>query len=265
MHNVIQTIWKHLINSIYHQKAWLLPLRLFLALGWLRASTEKVVSLRWSDGESLAVFLQTARTETPFGFYRMLIDGVFLPNIDILSFLVAAGQGAIGLALLFGLLSQAALLAAIFLNLNFILAGVVNPSAFYIMIELVLLSNHMGAIWGLDAYFSRYIKQPWLVAQARPSQDFRLLRFQMIRCFALAGLLTGLSLIDFFYIKTFSPETSVEDPAMLLYILALFSIFYLLIGAMQIRSRLTQLRVWQVPNQFMPPLAETPNQPRVHN
>jgi len=228
---------------LQNHKAILLPLRFFIALGWLRAWVEKLISPEWISGEELHRFLKMAQGSTPFRFYKDLIEQVFLPNVEVLSLLVAAGQGAIGLALLLGLMSQAALLLGIFLNLNFIFAGVINPSVFYIMIEFVLLTSHVGALLGFDAYFSRSIKLPWLIAQAQPSRDARLLRFQFLRCWVLMLIVIALSFINFFYIEVFSPKASIEDPAMLLDVLAVFLLGHLFISMLQIRSRLSKLHI----------------------
>ncbi len=228
---------------LQNHKAILLPLRFFIALGWLRACAEKLSSSGWTSGEVLYSFLVRAQGNTPFRFYGDLIEQVFLSNIEILSLLVAAGQGAIGLALLLGVMSQAALLLGIFLNLNFIFAGVINPSVFYIMIEFVLLTSHVGALFGFDAYFSRSIKLPWLIAQSQPSRDVRLLRFQFLRCWFLMLVVIALSVINLFYIEVFSPEASIEDPAMLLDVLAVFLLGHLFISMVQIRSRLSKLHI----------------------
>ena len=189
------------------------------------------------------MFFYNAQNETPFGFYKLFIETLFLPNVEFLSFAVAALQMAIGLALAFGAVSQLALLLGLFLNLNFIMAGVVNPSVFYIMIELVLLSGHAGAVIGVDAYLSKFISQPWLIAQTQASQNRTTLKFQFWRNTFLIGLILTISIVDFSYIKAFSPEASVEDPAMLLYILAMFTIMQLVICNLQIQHRLQRLPV----------------------
>ncbi len=79
-----------------------------------------------------------------------------------------AGESAVGIGLVFGLLTPVSLLVAIFLNLNYLaLAGVrprdlsVNPAyqcaqgQNYTMIvsQLVLLALGAGSLWSLDAQF----------------------------------------------------------------------------------------------------------------
>src|SRR5690349_20741960 len=92
--------------------AYLLPLRLFIGIGWLRAFAEKAVDPDWSSGLTLSRFL-TAHLEAgsiPFPLYASLVRDVFLPGAAPLAWIVVAGQLLAGLALLAGAMTSAALL-----------------------------------------------------------------------------------------------------------------------------------------------------------
>jgi len=140
-----------------HQAQYLLPLRLFIALGWLRAGIEKLLDSHWRDGSKLLAFfeLQISGEHVPFPAYQGLMEGVFSQHVVFMSWLVALGQLFAGVAIFAGAFTTAALLGALFLNINFMLAGRVNPSAFYIMMELVLLQSKAGQLWGLDTWLSQ--------------------------------------------------------------------------------------------------------------
>ncbi len=95
-----------------------------------------------------------------FPFYHALVTDVFLPNAALLGWGVMLGELLAGVAILVGMFSNAALLGGLFMNLNFVLAGVPNPSAFYIIIQLTLFTGGVGAIVGMDAFLGRHLKTP---------------------------------------------------------------------------------------------------------
>jgi len=118
--------------------ALMLPLRLFLAAGWLRAGVEKVIDPNWWDGGALRGFLIEQESEMlPFfrAFSYAFVDPLALP----VAWLVVEAQLAIGLCLLLGKFPRRAVWAGVVLNLCFTMAGRVNPSAFYLVVELALL------------------------------------------------------------------------------------------------------------------------------
>lgn len=189
-------------------------LRLFIALGWLRAGLDKFLSPDWSSGEPLERFLtdQAAQGLVVFPFYRQLIDHVFLNHTLLLSAFISVGQLAVGIALTLGLFTPFALIAGLFMNINFMLAGAVNPSAFYIIIQAILLYSRAGQILGLDLWLAKHIAIPWLVSQAKTAGS------QMV---SLSAAL--ISMLFAFYCfkfrKPFVFHASIEDSALMLALL----------------------------------------------
>ena len=118
--------------------ALLLPLRLFLAAGWLRAGVEKVIDPTWWTGDVLDRFLIDQRSHM-LPFFRAFSDAFVAPLALPTAWLVVEAQIAIGLCLLLNRWPRRALWAGVVLNVCFTLAGRVNPSAFYLVMELVLL------------------------------------------------------------------------------------------------------------------------------
>ena len=172
----------------------------------------------------------------------MLIEGIFSQHIIGLSWLVAIGQFAAGLAIFTGTLTSAALISAVFLNINFMLAGRVNPSAFYLMMELVLLQSKAGQLWGLDAwlklkvrllaFYPRYIKTSYYTKHFLQSKHGVMTQIALYGGVSLAfvpfmtsiGFISCLQVIGLFKdIFSFLPcvnlEGFVEDPAMFLSLL----------------------------------------------
>ena len=144
-----------------------MPLPAFVGLGWLRASAEKLTDPNWRDGTTLAGFPrgQVERDAVPFPFYEAVIADVFLPHAAALGSVVLLGQLLAGLGILVGALTNAALLGGLVMNLNFLLAGAPNPSAFYVVIQLALLLANAGAVLGVDAHLARTVRSPLIAAQ----------------------------------------------------------------------------------------------------
>jgi thiosulfate dehydrogenase [quinone] large subunit len=206
-------------REIDKEGAYLLPVRLFVGAGWLRAAAEKLPEPGWRDGSELTAFLQghLAAGDVVFPFYAALVSDVFLPHAAALGWLVMVGELLAGLAILAGFFTNAALLAAIFMNLNFILAGVPDPSAFYFVIQLALFSAGSGAVLGLDSVLGRRVRSPLLVAASgRRSGCFRTRRRQLgalgLLCAAVAAYAAG-------HVGGLDPAGAVKDPAMILVVL----------------------------------------------
>ena len=223
---------RFVLDELRRPAATLLPLRLFIGLGWLRASVEKAVEPGWWDGTSLSAILlgQLADDRVAFPLYQALIAELFLPQAHGLGWLIMIGQLLAGAAILTGTLTNLALAAGLFMNLNFLLAGVPDPSAFYIVIQAALLGAGAGAVLGGDALLSRAIRQPLLVAQpeglrgATPGRTVYL---------AAAIIALGMALYALRQVEDFSPAGSVDDPAMILTVLSVIGAIGLLITYLQ--------------------------------
>ena len=203
--------------------AYLVPLRLFIGLGWLRACAEKVVDPGWRDGSSLAAFLSghVLAGDVVFPWYETLLAQVFLPHAAQLALAIVLGQLLAGAAITAGGLTNAALLGGLFMNLNFLLAGAPNPSTFYIVIQVALLLTNAGAILGLDMVLARTIHNPLLVAQPLAARRRRRWRVRPLPA-GVVSLVTMIYALP--HVTDWSPAGSVEDPAMIVTILALLSL-----------------------------------------
>lgn len=229
--------WAYLETELLKSNAFLLPLRLFIGLGWLRAGVEKLIDPLWWSGDKVAAFFgaQLAADAVYFPFYETLITQLFAPNAFALSWIILIGELLVGVSILTGTLTNLGLLAGIFMNLNFVLAGVVNPSAFYIVIQAVLLSANAGTVLSMDSVLSRY-SGSFLIAQ--PASSERGNKPSRRRALLVGGILCALAaLLAVPHIRDFGPH-SVDDPAMLLFILLmlgamLFGIHFVRRSAMQ--------------------------------
>lgn len=228
-------LWAYLETELQKTNAFLLPLRLFIGLGWLRAGVEKMLDPLWASGIKMPLFFhaQLAADAVPFPFYETLITQLFESHAFVLSWVVLIGELLAGMAILTGTLTNLALLGGLFMNLNFVLAGVVNPSAFYIVIQGALLSGGARATFGGDTILASYRRSLAIAAPPSPARGSRswgkwIVLMSSVLYSAAATLVVP-------YIRDFGPN-GVHDPAMLLFILlvlgtVLMSIHYVQMAA----------------------------------
>ena len=217
---MISIIIKSIKEDILKNTVFLLPLRLFIGLGWIRAGTEKIVSEQWISGEILNNYFiaQLSNGSIQISFYIQCIEQFFIPNVQSLIWIIVIGQLLAAVSIFFGIFCNFGLLGGLFMNLNFILAGSINPSAFYMIIQSVLFTANTGAIVGLDKIICRYIPYEICVAQIngkKPNPTIEKWSYftLIIGSFCLAGIV-------FPYIKDFSPN-AIHDQGMIIFILSI--------------------------------------------
>ena len=116
----------------------IVPLQLFVATGWLRAAIEKIIDPAWWSGDTLSAFLSEQRVEM-LPWFRWFSDATIEPIAPVVAGIVLITQLAIAGCLLGNRWVTRALWAGIVLNLCFTMAGRVNPSAFYLVMQTALL------------------------------------------------------------------------------------------------------------------------------
>jgi thiosulfate dehydrogenase (quinone) large subunit len=140
---------------------WLL-VRLYAGYEWLTAGIAKLGSPVWTGphaGGALGGFVSGALKKTGgahpdvAGWYASFLQNYVLPHAAAWSWLVALGEIAVGLALIFGLLTGIAAFFGGLMNANYLLAGTVstNPMLFILATWLVLAWRVAG-YWGLDRW-----------------------------------------------------------------------------------------------------------------
>ena len=169
----------------------LLPLRLFLAAGWLRAGAEKLIDSQWWNGNKLRTYL-TTQHELALPFFRPVMDHWIAPGARLVAIVVVVTELAIGLAIAIGKPLRLALRWGFVLNVIFIMTGSVNPSAFYLVMQMVLLFAIADGVIGV-----------------RPSSP-------SWRTIALAGVSATATIAMVPYIDTIEPAKVIHDPAMML-------------------------------------------------
>ncbi|MRX71883.1 DoxX family membrane protein [Bacillus lacus] len=140
--------------------AWTV-LRIWLGVKWLEAGWYKVV-----DGFDAEGFLHgaiaKAAGDSPAvaGWYAAFLEGFALPNVKLFNILIPWGEVLVGIGLILGVATIPALLAAAFMNLNFLLAGTVSTNPILITAAFILLFVRKDAYaWGGDRVLIPYIKK----------------------------------------------------------------------------------------------------------
>ena len=235
--NPVTALLTWISSETSKEGAVLLPLRLFIAFGWLRAAAEKGLNPNWFDGGVIGAFLNTQLNgnHVVFPAYAWLISNLFLPGAPVLAWVILIGQVLVGLGLVFGAYSRAALIGGLFMNLNFIAAGAPSPSVFYVVIQIMLLTSSAGRVFGLDGIAHQNTILRSLVQPARHRIGRQRMRFRVSRhlLLAMAAICAILALGVLPYAKDFSPKGSINDPAILMCVLGLFTAGQYLIRAIR--------------------------------
>lgn len=201
--NLLRRLWCSSVSRYRGLPPWILLTQLFLAAGWLRAAAAHGIDPEWWSGAVIAGF-QLEYRELSVEWYRITIgDGLVATWPVVIAWVVFLAQVLVGLMLALNVRPLAALAVGAFLNINFCLAGAVNPSIFYLIIGAAL------ALWRVDH-------------SVGPMQTQRLIAGStLIGATALGALLPEIATID--------PANVIDDPAMVLSFLVL-----LWVGALRV-------------------------------
>lgn len=131
-------VGRHLVDIVKHRvegtTAWILIVELFLGLGWARATVEKVIDPAWWSGEALRRFV-TDHDRLALDWFEPFLSGVVVPLAVPVGLVVLVAEGLAAFTFLAGRGRSIGLTAGIGLNLTFLAAGAVNPSAFYLVLQ----------------------------------------------------------------------------------------------------------------------------------
>ena len=196
--------------------SWVLLVELFIGLGWLRAAAEKVIHPDWWTGDVIRRFVMEHQDQA-LGWYSPFVDAVVSPAAMLVALVVLALQLTAGLCLVSGRRRGLALGLGILLNLHFMAAGAVSPSAFYLLAQGTLVL--------------------WMVEQ-RPTI------FSIRRLVLAAGVATFVASASLPLISTVDPAHVIEDPAMMF----VFGGALTIVACAQASSRINAARGTSRPN-----------------
>ena len=148
-----------------------LPIRLFLGVEWLEAGLHKFEDPAWMSGgsalrgywERAAAIPETGRPAITFEWYRDFLNWLLSMNAETwFAPLITFGEMAVGLGLLFGILTGIAAFFGATMNMSFLLAGSAstNPIMFALAVGLILAWKVAGYI-GVDRWLLPRLGTPW--------------------------------------------------------------------------------------------------------
>ncbi len=137
---------------------------------WFLAGWEKVIapSVWGTSGVAIKGFVAGALAQTSGahasvqGWYAWFLQHIVLPNAGFFSFIITWGEVAVGLGVLFGVLTGIAAGFGVLMNLNYLLAGTVSINPVLGMFGLFLVFSWRVCGWiGLDRVLLPAIGLPW--------------------------------------------------------------------------------------------------------
>ena len=117
----------------------------------------------------------------PIGWYKEFLETTVLPHATLFATLQTVGEVAVGLGLLFGVMTRLAAVVGLFLALNFGLASQwmsFGQQGFHLLLitsMIIFLVTGAGRLWGIDQWLRRVRAVRWLtmlllVGVASPAQ-----------------------------------------------------------------------------------------------
>ncbi len=189
----LSTLAAKAVDGYQKLPSWVLLPQIFLAAGWGRAAVAHALSGDWWRGQEVLDFVAT-ETEHRVGAYGYVLRWIVEPLPTTTAVVVVTGQLLVAVMLALNYRVGVALGIGAFLNIQFILAGAVNPSIFYLVATLGIV------VWRLET-------------AASPATIRRLARVTPYAAVAVAVALTP-------SVRSLDPETAKEDPALVLIFLA---------------------------------------------
>jgi thiosulfate dehydrogenase (quinone) large subunit len=138
-------------------------IRIWLGYNWMTAGYHKL-----ADGFDASGFLKGAIANPVMGpdgapvysWYVNFLESFALPNIELFNFIVPLGEFLVGLGLLLGCLTTAAMFFGLVMNFSFFLAGTVshNPTDIFFG-AIILFAGYNAGRYGLDRWVVPFLSK----------------------------------------------------------------------------------------------------------
>jgi thiosulfate dehydrogenase (quinone) large subunit len=150
----------------------LLFLRLYLGYEWMTHGWAKL-----TGGFDAGGFLNNAinnpvldkATNAPiYPTYLAFIEHFALPNVKLINVMIPLGEFLVGLGLILGALTTAAIFFGLMMNFMFMFAGTVSTNPWYTLLGMVILVAGANAgRFGLDRYVLPYLRNLFVGRKAK--------------------------------------------------------------------------------------------------
>jgi thiosulfate dehydrogenase (quinone) large subunit len=138
-------------------------IRLYLGYAWFTAGFGKITGGFDASGylkNAVANPVKGPDGNMVYGWYVNFLESFALPNIDVFNFIVPWGETLIGLGLMLGCLTTAAMFFGLVMNFSFFLAGTVshNPTDIFLGF-IILAAGYNAGKYGLDRWVVPFIRK----------------------------------------------------------------------------------------------------------
>jgi thiosulfate dehydrogenase (quinone) large subunit len=138
-------------------------IRLYLGYAWFTAGFGKITGGFDASGylkNAVANPVKGPDGSMVYGWYVNFLESFALPNIDVFNFIVPWGETLIGLGLMLGCLTTAAMFFGLVMNFSFFLAGTVshNPTDIFLGF-IILTAGYNAGKFGLDYWVVPFIRK----------------------------------------------------------------------------------------------------------
>ncbi|MFT8872625.1 MAG: DoxX family protein [Sporolactobacillus sp.] len=162
----------HWLRTNKYASVLLLLIRLYLGYNWIQDGFAKL----WGHEApfNAAGFMQGIVKNPVLGpeknvlypVYNGFIKNVALPHAQLFSFLVSWGEFLIGIGLIIGVLTTAAIFFALFLNFMYLFGGTVSVNPLYVLLGSILLysgfnAGKIGGDYWVIPYIRQFVKDKW--------------------------------------------------------------------------------------------------------
>jgi thiosulfate dehydrogenase [quinone] large subunit len=144
--------------------SWILTvLRLYVGYSWITAGYHKL-----SGGFDAAGFLKGAIANpvkgpdgaVVFGWYVDFLKHFAMPNVDIFNTIVPIGEFLVGVGLILGCLTTAAMFFGLVMNFAYLFAGTISSNPMDILLGVIILfAGYNAGRVGLDRWVTPFIRK----------------------------------------------------------------------------------------------------------
>ncbi|WP_066315885.1 DoxX family membrane protein [Bacillus sp. FJAT-29814] len=143
--------------------ALLLVIRLYLGYSWFTAGLHKITGGFDAGGYlkgAVANPVKGPDGSMVYGWYIEFLKGFAIPKVDLFNVLIPWGELLVGLGLLLGCLTTAAMFFGLVMNFSFFLAGTVshNPTDIFLGF-IILAAGYNAGRYGLDRWVIPFIRK----------------------------------------------------------------------------------------------------------
>ncbi len=139
-------------------------LRVYLGWSWMTAGWGKITggfdAAGYLGGALANPVVDKATGAAVYPTYLGFIEGIALPNVGMINFLIPWGEFLVGVGLILGCLTTAAAFFGLMMNFMFLFAGTISTNPWMVLIGVVILAAGANAgKFGADYYVLPYLRK----------------------------------------------------------------------------------------------------------